>query len=473
MEIWRRMSVFQNIAKRVLLTGAVWLTPLSGWACGFNWYPPGGYFECCDDSGYVLLTEKLADLSIPGETETVPLWMWFSSKTAVPSPYAGLWRIGILDMSLVQAGEDQFRMSDPGGSETLLKWDRKKQVLEGSGWKGERVGSRIRLWANCGWSVEFNRGRVARIITPHKKALVFNYGAEGTVSSVTCDGKPLIAVGGVKEGTLEITVNGRKLGIVKTGMPVVRRVGKADVIRGSEQGVHRITGQGDAGSGRSYTYPVDEKMRPMITSMGRHEADTFTLAWHPQTRKIARWNEWEYTKIRDRKNRWDTIELVRKNAKGEVESYYRDINGGVRITQHGNVKHSEYRFTSGPAAGNIRKITHEVDGKVTYFQKNAYDEKGRLIRGQDNDDRLRFKYDDEARTAAAWKNDKLLWRKTMDEKGRIVKVEYPDGKELRLAYPEKRPATAELVWNNTSIVVQRNSDGSVKEGTAVIREISK
>jgi ribosomal protein L15 len=241
------------------------------------------------------------------------------------------------------------------------------------------------------------------------------------------------------------------------------------VIRGTEQGLHEISGQGDAGSGRSYTYPVDEKMRPMITSMGRHEADTFTLARNPQTRKISRWNEWEYTKIRDRKNEWDTIELVRKNVKGEIESVYRDLKGGVDITQRNKIKHSEYRFTSGPAAGKVRRVSHEVDGKVTHFEKYAYDEKGRPIRGQENDNRFRFEYDDKLRTAASWRNDKLVWKKSMDVKNRIVKVEYPDGKELHLAYPEKRPMTAELVWNNASIVAQRNSDGSVKEGTAIIR----
>jgi hypothetical protein len=305
--------------------------------------------------------------------------------------------------------------------------------------------------------------------TPHKKTLVFNY-ADGFVTSVTCDRKPLIALGGLKESTLDITVNGKELGIVKTDQPCVQRVGKADVIKGTEKSLHRITGQGDEGGERRYTYPVDEKMRPMITAFGKNERDIFTLVFDPQTRKIVRWREFMYTKTRARKNEWDTIELARTNGLGKVESYYHDIQGGVTITQKGNIKQSEYKFTSGPAAGRIRRIEDTVDGKVTHFQKYAYDEKGRPIRGQENDDKLRFEYDDKNRTAAAWKNDKMLWKKTTDAKGRIVKVEYPDGKELRLAYPEKRPATAELICNKVSIAVQLDSDGLVKKGTEIIRE---
>jgi len=308
--------------------------------------------------------------------------------------------------------------------------------------------------------------------TPRNKSLVFNY-KDGFVTGVSCDGKPLIALGGVKGNTLEITVNGRKLGIVLADQPRVQWMNSAAVSRGAEKSLHEITGQGDDGAGRSYTYSVDEKMRPVITATGGSGRDTFTLVWDPQTRKIVRYNDWEYTKTRDRKSTWDTIELSRKNGKGEVESVYRDLTGGIDITRHGNVKRSEYRFTSGPAAGKVRRIEETEDGKVTHFKKYAYDEKGRLIRGQEDDHKQRYEYDDKNRTASVWRNDKLVWKKTMDMKNRIVKVEYPDGKELRLAYPEKRPMTAELIWNSVSVAVQRNSDGSVKEGTAIIREIPK
>lgn len=372
----------------------------------------------------------------------------------------------------MQVGEKQFRMQDPAGNEILLSWNKNKNVLEGSGWKGSFTRDRAKLWASCGWSVEFNCGKIARMTTPHNKSLVFEY-ADGLVSSVTCDRKALIALGSLKGDTLDITINGKKLGIVKTDQPCVKRVGKADVIKGTEKSLHEITGQGDEGSGRSYTYSVDEKVRPVIATSGKHSNQAFTLVWDPKTCKIIRYNDWHYTKIRDRKSKWDKIELSRKNSKGDIESIYRDIQGGIDITQRGKFKRSEYRFTSGPAAGKVRRIEDEVDGKVTHFQKYAYDEKGRPIRGQENDDKLRFKYDDTNRNAAAWRNENLLWRKFMDEKGRIVKVEYPDGKELRLAYPEKRPVTAELVWGKASVMAQLDGDGLLKEETAIIKRISR
>lgn len=462
------MPFLKNILKITFVTGVFITTTPSGLACGLNWTCSRGYFERCDDSGYVLLTEKLADLTIPGESDAVPIFMYFTSENRVPSPYAGLWRIGILDMSLVQVNEKQFSMRDPGGNVTLLSWDKKKNVLDGPGWKGAITGDRIKLWASCGWSVEFSRGKIARMNTSHNKSINFNY-TDGCISSVTCDGKPLISLGSLKENTLDITINGKKLGIVKTNQPCVRRVGKADVIQRTDKSLHKITGQGDSGSGCSYTYSTDEKMRSMMTASGKSERDAFTLVWDPQTRKIVRYNDWEYTKIRDRKNEWDTIEMSRKNSKGEVASVYNDINGGVYIIQQGKTKYSKYEFTSGPATEKVRKIEETVDGKVTHFQKYAYDEKGRPIRGQEDDDKLRFEYDDKNRTATGWKNDKLLWKKFTDAKGRIVKVEYPDGKELRLAYPEKRPMTAELVMGKSSLSAQLDNQGRLKESTAVFR----
>ncbi|MDR3078052.1 MAG: hypothetical protein LBV15_04730 [Planctomycetota bacterium] len=441
-------------------------------ACGLNWRPPGTYFEHCDDEGYVLLTEKLGDLSIPGEDSAVPLWMWFSSRNTVPSPYMGLWRIGLLDMSLAQTGEKEFRLVNPGGEETLLSYDRKKNLLDGFGWKGEVAGDRARLAASCGWKVEFDKGRPARMATPGGKVLAFTY-ADGLVSGVTCDGKPLVTVGSPAGAALDITVNGKKLTLARTGQPVVRWERNAPVARETARSLAGITGEDGRGSGRGYTYPLDGKGRPMVTVSAGDGRDAFTLAFDPQTRKLLRCGDWTYIKARDRKTRWSPVELVRTNALAGIESVYRDIGGGVDITRKGKVKRSEYRFTSGPAAGKVRRIEDTEDGKVTHFQKYAYDEKGRPIRGEEDADRLRFEYDDKAGTTAAWRNDDLLWRKFMDVKGRTVKVEYPD-KELRLAYRDDKaahPSKAELVKGRKSVAVQLDGEGLVKAETAVFRGI--
>ena len=66
--------------KNFIVAGIVFSVTFSGLACGFNWMPPGGYFEGCDSQGYVLLTEKLADLTIPGEEGLFPVYAFFSSE---------------------------------------------------------------------------------------------------------------------------------------------------------------------------------------------------------------------------------------------------------------------------------------------------------------------------------------------------------------------------------------------------------
>lgn len=430
-------------------------------ACGLNWHPPGTYFECCDDSGYVLLTEKLGDLAIPGEENTVPIWMWFSSKNTVPSPYMGLWRIGILDMSLVQISEKQFRLLNPGGDETLFSYDRKKNLLDDFGWKGEVSGGKVRLTASCGWKIDFDWGSPARMTTPNGKALVFNY-TDGLLSSVTCDNKPLMTVGNPIGTSFDITLNGKKITLTKTDMPF----GK-----GREKSLFEIRRRGQ-GEDRSYTYPVDEHGRQVVNSSGKDGQDIFTLAFDPKTRKIRRYEDWHYIKTNDSKPGNVIVDFVRTNVTIGVESLYCDVDG-ASITRRGKNKRSEYRFTSGPAAGKVRRVEEMESGKVTHFEKYAYDEKGRPIRCEENTDKFRFEYDDKVGTSTAWKNDKLLWKKFADVQGRTVKVEYP-GKELRLGYSDAKvthPMKAELIKGEKAVTVQLDGEGLVMQETAIFRGI--
>jgi len=432
--------------------------------------PSGTYFEGCDSQGYVLLTEKLGDLQIPGQESPVPIWAFFSSEYTTASPYAGMWRIGILDMSLVQIGENQFRMLDPGGNETMLSRNAKdKTILEGPGWKGTISNDRIKMWASCGWNIEFVRGRVSRMTTQHNKVITYNY-VDGCVSSITCDGKPLMTLGNLRGSTLDITINDKKLSIVRAEQPRVQHTGNVNKVVERGRSLSSITGQGESGYGRTYTYTVDEETRPVIVVADKYN-QPFKIVWDPQTRKILRYQDWEYMTTRDRKTDWDTIELKRRDSKGEVESYYNNIGTGTRITQRGTSKRSEYEFTSGPAVGKLRKIEDMLDGKVTNLQQYFYDEKGRIIRGKENEDTLKFEYDDKKYTATAWKNNALLWKKHMDAKGRILKVDFPDGKELRLKYREDRAVEAELVSGSTSVSVQLNDDGWIKDGTEIFRRI--
>ena len=278
----------------------------------------------------------------------------------------------------------------------------------------------------------------------------------------------LIAVGSLKGDTVELDINGKKLGIVRVDQPRVQHVDKMNVVKGMDKSLSNITGLGKGDWICNYTYAVNEKTQPeMSVTIGDQEP--FKIVWDPKTRKILRYKDWEYTKTRDRKHDWDVIELTRKDSTGEVESYYCDFDGGITVNQWNDSKRSEYRFTSGLADGKVRKIEDRLNGKITHVQQYAYDEKGRMIRGRENGEHHKFEYDDQNRTATAWKNGNMLWKKYMDVQDRIQKVEYPDGKTLVLKHHENRPTEAELTWSGSSVSVQLNNDGGIKDGTEIIK----
>lgn len=439
-------------------------------ACGLNWQPMGTHLDACDSSGFVVLTERLADLKIPGEEDAIRVDAVFSSAHTTPSPYAGLWRIGILEMSLIPINENEFLMRDPGGNETTLRRNRKdRSIIEGPGWKGSLLAAeRIKLWASCGWSVEFQRGKVTRMTTAHNKTLLYNY-VDGRMASITCDGKPLVSLGKSKGDVLDMTIGEKKLSLICTNQPRVQTVGKTNIIRGMDKTLAEIRGgEGWEGYKRTFAYSVDDKTQPVITITEGNQPP-FSLSWNPQTRKILRYKDWEYAPTRPRKSNWDVIDLRRKNSAGQVEVYYYNIDAGVSITEREGVKSSVYRFTSGPAAGKIRKTEDMRDGKVTNLQQYFYDEKGRVVRGKENADTLLFKYDDQNHTEECYKNGILQWKKAMDDKGRILNVWFADGKELRLKYKEALLVSAELVSSNAAVSVQVGKDGLIKDGSELIK----
>ena len=360
--------------------------------CSLNWSQPSSKIEGCNDQGYVLVAEKLAEVTIPGEAGPVPIWATFDSSHVMVSPFAGQsWRIAFLEPSFVQLSKDEFQLLEPGGWKRLFRRDVKNaDILHGAGdWKGQisKDNDKITVWASCGWRLDFTKGRISQIKTSRDKMLVYNYANE-RLASIACDGKTFVSIDPVERpaGTLGITIEGRRYTLEKSGRPNVQRNKDSYFIAGSTPSFHRWSGEGV--SSRTFNYSVDDKSNPLLTITETGKPDT-VIGWHPGTLRITHYGEWKY-EVKPPKTHWENAQISRTNPKGMTESWFLDWAKGKEVIRGGDgVTQIMTWFTSGKADGRVR--TKEIQqGGVTNITRYAYDENGIL--------RRRFSSDGQAST---------------------------------------------------------------------------
>lgn len=143
--------------------------------------------------------------------------------------------------------------------------------------------------------------------------------------------------------------------------------------------------------------------------------------WDPGNQLIMKDGEWTYDIKPDEKNPWANAAIGRKNAKGESEFWHYDGAHGREITQTLNgIKTVKTWFTSGKLAGKTRKIYQTQNGSNTVIYAASYDDKGRMMRSTDQRGRISFyRYDEAGRKIEEIKNEKTVWRRQYDARGRL------------------------------------------------------
>lgn len=360
--------------------------------CGLDWSEPRGRMEGCNNQGYVFVAEKLAEVTIPGETGAVPIWATFDSSRRMASPFAGMsWRIPFFEPALIQLTEDEFHLYEIGGWRRLFRRDAKnRDILNGAGdWKGQisKDKDKITVWATCGWRMDFVKGKITQIKTQRDKTLLYNY-TKGRLASITCDGKTLVSIDPVEkpEGKLTILIEGRRYTLEKSKRPSIRREKDSYLVSGNTPCFHQWSGEKD--SSRTFSYGVNDKSTPSMTITETGKPETI-INWHPETQRITRYGEWQY-EVKPSGSSLGNAQIGRTNPQGLTEYWFHDQAKGKEIVRGGNgVTQIMTWFTSGAAAGSVRSKEVQQEG-VTNITKYAYDENGGMRRKQSDGQRLTY-----------------------------------------------------------------------------------
>src|SRR5690606_36257129 len=115
--------------------------------------------------------EQIGDLEF-GQGLTVPLIINFNSNRASSSPYLGAgWLLPLFEASFLETELGRFTLLQPDGAKRAFsRSSALNGVLRGSGnWLAQVQGDEITAWADCGWSLTFNKGRISSIRTPDRR----------------------------------------------------------------------------------------------------------------------------------------------------------------------------------------------------------------------------------------------------------------------------------------------------------------
>ncbi len=347
--------------------------------CGIDWQVPQNHFDGVNEYGFVSYWEQVGVLEID-ETTKFPLVMGFRSDREWSSAYLGHgWILAMLDSSFVQVNEKQFTMIQPDGLTRRFYRDKPEDTIlrAGEGWKAEIREDVVTAWADCGWKLVYNKGKLSSISTPKNKTINLEY-TGGRVSEVKEGSSTLLKVD-VNPNTNQVTgftAQGKNYKIEQDRRPRVQMVNGQNLIGGMDSSLSKLIFPN--GHQKSYEFAVDQKIEPTLKITDSGTVRSFS--WNPSTKLIKTDNDWTYKITPNGENPLANAAIGRKNAKGQEEFWYRDARKGREESHEldGTVRIESW-FVNGILQGKVRKV--QIRNKdLVMDQKFEYNESGQIIR---------------------------------------------------------------------------------------------
>jgi hypothetical protein len=346
-------------------------------ACGVDWRVPTNHFDGVNEWGKLSYWRQIGKIDL-GDNLEIPLIIGFN-PTRGDSPYLGRgWMISILESNIVQVDESKFLLTQPDGiSRQFWRGKPTDTVLQGQGgWKGEIKDNSITVWAECGWKLVFNRGKITSIATPKNRIINLVY-TNGRVSEIQEQGRTVLRVeSDLMSGRVNgLTYGTNHIGIELGDKPKVETIQGLNVVAGSEQSLHKLAFAN--GTQAIYDFGVDEKLQPTLKVSGDASRQ---FVWNPMSGKAVQDGEWAYD-IKPTDAQYTNAAISRTNSKSQTEFWYLDKEKGVETVKRlDGIQRITNRYTSGQLAGKIRDIREIENGVTRTILKNSYDEMGRPIR---------------------------------------------------------------------------------------------
>ncbi|MDD2709471.1 MAG: hypothetical protein PHV34_15905 [Verrucomicrobiae bacterium] len=414
-----RVFSINNHLRALLAAACLLVSVQPGRSCGLSWGVPRSFFDHVDFQGHVLHVETVGSLDL--DKIQAPLYVFFNSSLNIPSPYlgggqAGSWCVPLLEAKMYQVDDNNYKLEQPDGWFRVFQIDKKNpSILHGQGgWKAEKNGPSLFVYATCDTKMVFNQGRIAQFQTKDKK-LDYLY-MNNRVSEIREGGTPILRVETAPmtgEVTGFLLRNNQRIAIEKIKLPsltpglkeesCLARVVKAD------------------GTSSSFEYGTDDQKNPTLKLNGAR-----LLAWDAKTRQVLKDGSWTY-EVQPSKGIFENAAIGRVNDQKQREFWHYQGNLGREETLSlEGVKTVKTWFVSGKMSGLLRKIEQTTikDGKnskptVTY--QATYNENAQKIREvNEKGEVTTFKYDQAGNQIAAVRDGKTLWEKGYDSAGRLT-----------------------------------------------------
>jgi len=421
-------------------------------ACGIAWTVPVNHFDGVNEMGEFSYWRDAGQLDL-GDGLKVPLVVGFKPNRGGNSWLGRGWIIPILESNIVQIDEKKFLLTQPDGI-TRQFWRKSATdpVLKGQGnWAGAISENTITLWADCGWKLVFNRGKIISFTTPKGRTFNQLY-VNGVATELQEKGKSILKVEGDsangKVSGLSFGIN--HISIKTTDRPRVVLVGGANVVSGLEKSLHTLMLSDD--KRETYDFAVNEKMQPTLKISGESNR---TFTWDPATGLLLKDGQWSYY-IKPDKKRWVNAEIERINTQKQKEFWFYDRINGQEIEEGiDGVRKIKTWFTSGLLAGRLRKKEEIAEGKSRFIYQAIYDESGKLMRElKFGEEPVLYAYDKDGRQVSAVSKGQKLWEKTFDQDGRIKEETLENGTAVSYKYVNGDRVEKSVFEKNGSRFVQ-------------------
>ncbi len=355
-------------------------------SCG-DFRKPETHFDGVNEYGFVSYWDQLGEIKL-ADGSVLPLIIGFRSdwETLSPSPHVGSgWLLGLLDAHFVQRSENAFDMISIDGYTVPFGRDPKNpSILNGAqGWKAEIKRDVVTVWAECGWKIQFTKGKISAITTPKNSVVQIRRDPTGLVSDVIEGTNVLLRVATDSKGKINglSMANDRNIGIALVEKPSIQNLNGINVVDSKTLSLGEVTMPD--GLKKSFDYSPVTELHPTMTIAG-NGAVPRVLTWDSISRHISSDGLWRY-EIKPSETMGHNSAIQRTNEKSQKELWHYDSVKGTEtiVTADGTEKKTSW-FTSGKLAGLLRKVEESVKGRPTNTYLASYDEEGKLARETKN-----------------------------------------------------------------------------------------
>lgn len=427
-------------------------------SCG-DFRKPETHFDGVNEYGFVSYWDQLGEIKLANGS-VLPLIIGFRSdwETLSPSPHLGSgWLLGLLDAHFVQRSENAFDMISIDGYTVPFGRDPKiPSILNGAqGWKAEIKGDVVTVWAECGWKLQFTKGKISGITTPQNSVVQIRRDPTGLVRDVVEGTNVLLKVTTDSKGNVDglVLASDQKIEISLVEKPSIQNLNGINVVGSKSLAIGEIVMP--SGTKKNFDYTPAAELQPSM-SISEAGAAPRILTWNSVTRHISSDGLWRY-EIKPSEILGHNAAISRTNEKNQNESWHFDRVKGTETLVFDGVTTIRSWFISGLLNGKPRS-ERTISKAGEHTKKFIYNENAVLIR--EDDGRSAKVYDEHGRLIKEYVNNIEVFSEEFSEKG--FSLRRRNGDYEKVAVSISSSLVEEEVRRNGQLLYRRLFDASGK-----------